>query len=146
MNWQRISIERLKDYKARCDALESIPEQIETLEQSFTSIRAATLDATAVKGGGGNKREDALINNIAMREELKQNLEIAKREVEITERGLSKLTKDQKLILDKFYIDRTHGYVEDLCDRLCVERSRVYTLKDDALKKFTMCCYGVIEI
>ena len=146
MNWQKVSIERLKDYKARCDAIESITEQIATLEETFEAVRAATLDATAVKGGGGNKREEALINNIAMREELKQNLEIAKREVEITEQGLSKLTKDQRLILDKFYIDRMPGYVEDLCDRLCVERSRVYALKDIALKKFTIHCYGVIEI
>lgn len=146
MNWQKISIERLREYEARKQAAESIPEQIETLDMAFTSVRAATTDATAVRGGNGNAREDALINNIVMREELQRNLEIVKREIQTTEKGLAGLTKDQKRILHKFYISRTHGHVEDLCEELCIERSRVYTLKDEALKSFTMACYGVVEL
>ena len=146
MNWQKISIERLREYEARKQAAESIPEQIETLNMAFTSVRSAKADATAVRGGNGNAREDALINNIVMREELQRNLDIAMREIQTTEKGLEGLTKDQKRILHKFYIERKPGHVEDLCAELCIERSRVYTLKDEALKAFTVACYGVVEI
>ena len=146
MNWQKVSIERLRDYETRKQAIENIPEQIETLELSFTAIRSATSDATAVRGGGGNTREDALINNIVMRDELKRNLEIVKREIRITEKGLEGLTAEQRNILDKFFIKRMRGHVEELSEELHIEKSRVYSLKDEALKKFTIACYGVVEI
>lgn len=146
MNWQKISIERLRGYELQKQAAESIPEQIKTLEMSFTAIRAASADATAVRGGGGNSREDALINNIVMREELKRNLEIVTREIQTTEKGLEGLSADQRRILQKFFISRTRGHIESLCEELCVEKSRVYVLKDEALKRFTFACYGIIEI
>lgn len=145
MDWKKVSIERLRDYEARKQALESIPEQIKTLEANLTSIRSAQTDGIPVRVGG-NRREEMLINNIAMREELQNNYEIAKREVEITEKGLGMLTKEQQRILQKFYISRHPGHVEKLCEELCIEKSRVYTLKDEALKKFSIACYGVVEI
>lgn len=146
MNWQKISIERLREYEARKRALELIPEQIKALEDKFTSVRSATTDSIAVSDGTGNKREDALINNIVMRQELAGNLSIALKEVSITESGLAGLNDTQRLILQKFYIERTHGHIEKLCEELHFEKSRVYALKDEALKKFTMSCYGVVEV
>ena len=146
MNWQKVSIERLRAYEARLSSLTLIPEQIKALELGFTSIRSARADATAVRGGEGNKREEALIDNIVMREELANNLKIAEREIEITERGLAELTDEQRTILEMFYIDRPRGHIEKLCEELYLEKSRVYTLKEDALKKFTIACYGVADI
>lgn len=146
MNWQIVSIERLKSYEARRQALQLIPEQLKTLEMSFEAIRAATIDAVPVHGGGGNKREEALIDNIVRREELERNLKIAEQEVKITEEGLSGLTEEQQRILEMFYIDRPRGHVERLCEELFLEKSRVYALKDEALKKFTVACYGIVEI
>jgi hypothetical protein len=146
MNWQKISIERLREYEARKQAVESIPEQIKTLELNFTSIRASRTDGTPTRDGFGNKREEALVNNIAMRDELKTNLEIAKREVETTEKGLARLTDEQRKVLYRFYISRSHGHIEALCEELCLEKSRVYKIKDEALKQFTMSCYGVVEV
>lgn len=146
MDWRKISIERLKDYENRKAALLSIPEQLETLELEFTSIRAATTDGQEIKGGGGSKIEDSLINNIVKRDELKRNLKIVKNEVAVTERGLKGLTADEEKILNKFYINRVHGHVELLCEELNFEKSRVYAIKEDALKKFTLACYGIIEL
>jgi hypothetical protein len=145
MNWQKISIERLKSYENRQQALSNIPEQIETLEMSLTAIRAAKTDKEPIKEGG-NKREDAIINNIVMREELSRNLEIAKREVEITENAMKQLTRDEQKILYRFYVNRMRGHVETLSEELCIERSRVYELKENALKKFTIACYGIVEL
>lgn len=146
MNWQKVSIERLRAYESRVDALTLIPEQIKTLELGFSAVRAAKTDATAVRGGEGNKREEALIDNIVMRDELANNLKIAKREIAITQKGLSGLTDEQRKILEMFYIDRPRGHVEALCEELFLEKSRVYALKEEALKKFTIACYGIVEI
>ena len=146
MDWRKISIERLKDYENRKTSLISIPEQLETLELEFTSIRAATTDGQEIKGGGGSKREDSLINNIVKRDELKRNLKIVRNEVAVTERGLKGLTADEEKILNKFYINRVRGHVELLCEELNFEKSRVYAIKEDALKKFTLACYGIIEL
>lgn len=145
MDWKKISIERLRDYKQKKESLLLLPEQIETLELNFTAIRAATADETSVKGSG-NKRDDSLINNIVMREQLKMNLEIAKKEVEITERALSELTSEQQSVLLKFFINRSHGHIDALCDELCIEKSAVYKIKDEALRAFTLTCYGVVDL
>ena len=146
MDWRKISIERLKDYENRKTALLSIPEQLESLELEFTSIRAVAMDGQEIKGGGGCKREDALINNIVKRDELKRNLKIVKNEVAVTERGLKGLNSDEEKILNRFYINRIHGHVELLCEELNFEKSRVYAIKEDALKKFTLACYGIVEL
>ena len=146
MNWKKISIERLREYEARKESLVLIPEQKEALELSFTAIRSATTDGTPVQGGGGNARENAIINNIVKRDELTRSQEIARREVEITEKGLALLTDEQQKILYHFYIHRTPGHVERLCEQLCYEKSKIYELKDEALKTFTMAICGVVEV
>lgn len=145
-NWCVFSIQRLRDYESRKQAVESLKEQICSLEDKFTNIRSATTDSTPVQGGNDNKREEMLINNIATRDELKNNLKIAKHEISITEKGLAALTEDEKKILHRFYINRSKGYVERLCDELFISKTELYRQKDEALKKFTMVCYGIVEL
>ena len=72
MKIRQLAIElcELEDKRA---ALDSIPRHIQTLELSYVSIRAASTDGTAASGGDGNRREEALINNIAARDKLKRD-------------------------------------------------------------------------
>lgn len=140
-----IAINRLRDHNARVVALDTIPEQIEALELQYSSIRSATTDSEPVSGGT-NRREDMLVDNILKREMLRSNLEIAEREANITEKALSALTADERRILELFYINRTHDYIDRLCDELCVERSRVYTMKDEALRKFCLAICGTVDL
>ena len=146
INWCIFAIQRLRDYEERKTAIDNLTEQIETLEDKFTAIRAATTDSTPVQGGNENKREQMLIHNIATREELQKNLEITKQEIAITEKGLAALTETEKKILERFYINRTKGYVERLCDELYISKTELYRQKEDALKRFTMVCYGIVEL
>ena len=145
MNWQTVAKDRLKEYKGRITAIECIKEQIEMLENSFTSIRSATTDSIAVSDNT-NRRENMLINNIATRDGLKHNLKVAKTEVKITEKGLMCLTPEEKRILELFYIERHSDYIERLCDELFISKSELYRRKDEALKKFTRACYGIVEL
>lgn len=140
-----IAINRLRDHSARVVALDTITAQIETLELQYSAIRSATTDSEPVSGGT-NRREDMLVSNILKREALKNDLEIAKREIEITKKALSVLSADERRILELFYINRQSGYIDRLCDELCVERSRVYTMKDEALRKFCLAVCGTVDL
>ena len=146
MDWKPAAIERLKDYDARKTSAQLLGEQLYALEMQYTAIRAATTDVEPVRGGDGNRREDALLSNIVLREELKNNKQFVTREVEITEKGLSTLSKEERSILEAFYMRRPYNHVARLCDELCVEKSELYRRKNAALKKFTIACYGVVEI
>ena len=145
MNWQSFAVQRLKNYEARQSAAESIPERIKMLELEASAIKAGAGDGMP-KAHGDNKSEAQLIGNIAKREELKENLEITRREISLTEKGLDVLTEEEKRVLYIFFVNRPARHIELLCEELHVEKSKLYTLKDEALKKFTLACYGVVEL
>ena len=145
MNWKFEAIEKLKEYTARKHAITSIPEEIKRLEEDAQRIRAASTDATPVQGGGST-REDMLLSNIVLREELQRRLSDALRWVEIVDGGLAVLTDEDRLVLDRFYIHPMRGNVDRLRNELGLEDERsVYKRKDKALRKFTIALYGTCE-
>ena len=146
LNWCIFAVQRLRDYESRKEALENLAEQIAGLEDRFTAIRSATTDSTPVQGGNDNRQEQMLIYNIATREELQKNMEIIKKEIAVTEKALNTLTESEKKILTRFYINRSKGYVDRLCEELYISKTELYRQKEDALKKFTMLCYGIVEL
>ena len=56
------------------------------------------------------------------------------------------LTEDERVVLDKFYINRPTRHIDRLCDELHCEKSTVYRLKDSGLKKFTIAMYGILDL
>ncbi len=144
MNWKREAIDKLKNYEAHREALESIPKEIKRLESVYAGIRSATTDGTPVSGGG-NTREDNMLSNIVHRDELKRRLKEARLWLSQVDKALAVLDDEERLILDKFYIHRAKGNVGDLCERLNVEQSTVYRKRDNALRRFTIALYGVTE-
>ena len=141
MNWRGEAVEKLRKYDAMCRSLQNIPLEVKRLEVDARAIRGARTDGTPVKGGGSG-REDALINNIAHRQELTWALEQAKYWVDITRRGLETLTPEEKLVLQRFYLAPEQGSVQRLCMELGVEQSSIYRKRDKALRKFALALYG----
>ena len=144
MNWKYEAIDKLKQYAAKKQALRSIPVEISRLESAMKSIRSATADGTPVTGGGSG-REDMMLSNIVHREELERALEQAQKWVDLVDAGLEILGEDERLILDRFYINPAKGNVDGLCEELSVEKSQVYNRKDAALRHFTIALYGGTE-
>lgn len=144
MNWKYEAIEKLKQYEAKKQALRSIPEEISRLELAMGSIRSATADGTPVVGGGSG-REDMMLSNIVHREELKRALEQARKWVDLVDAGLKILDEDERLVLDRFYINPAKGNVDRLCYELGLEQATVYRRREKALHRFTLSMYGYAE-
>ena len=145
MNWKKEAIEKLKEYNARKQSITSIPMEIAQLESAVRGIRSASADGSAISGGGSG-REDMLLSNICKREELKRSLAAAKVWVSQVEDAMAVLNQEERLILDRFYINPARGNVDRLCGELNVEKSQVYARKDAALRHFTINLYGCTEI
>ena len=145
MNWKYEAIDKLKQYEAKKLALRNIPEEISRLESAIQGIRSATADGTPMQGGGSS-REDMYLSNIVRREELGRSLEQAQKWVDFVDAGLVFVTKDERLILDRFYINPAKGNVERLCTELGCEQATVYRKREQALRNFTISLYGCTEI
>lgn len=144
MNWKTEAIDKLKQYEARKNALVSIPQELEALRLARRSIRSATADSTPARGGGSG-REDAMLSSIVKEQELLGSLGLAQNWTRQVEQGLAVLSREERLVLDRFYINPAKGNVDRLCGELNVEKSQVYARKDAALRKFTIALYGCCE-
>lgn len=144
MNWVREAESKLRDYSAKEQSLESVTERITQLNLEMSCVRSATTDGTAVHGGG-NGREDALLNNIAERDELERAKLSTAEWLEWVNGALIALSDTDKNLLDKFYINRRKGHVERLCEEMHLEKAQVYRRKEAALRKFTLLLYGATE-
>lgn len=144
MNWKREAIDKLKNYEAHRQALENIPREIKRLESAYTGLRSASTENAPVSGGGGT-REDCVLSNIVLRDELKRRLKEARLWVAQVDKALAVLGEEETLVLDRFYIHRAKGAVEALCESLSLEKSAVYDRRDKALRHFTLALYGVTE-
>jgi ArpU family phage transcriptional regulator len=144
MNWKNEAKEKLRRYDAMRLATINIPQEIHRLELESRRIRAARTDATPVSGGG-NRREEALLNNLVHRQELANTLEQAKSWLKTTDRALSSLSTNDRLVLHRLYMYPEQGAVDRLCRELGLEQSTVYRRRDKALLLFTTAMYGTID-
>lgn len=141
MNWISESISDLRLYGQRKRFLENVDSQLIWLENDFAALKGCATDSEAVEGGA-SRSEDHLLNNIVKRDKLQQNKELSEKFVQTIERTLYLLPRQQQEILTEFFIDRSKGHIERLMDKMHIEKSRVYELKDEALHNFTILRYG----
>ena len=144
MNWKTEAKEKLRRYDAMRLATINIPMEIQRLEIDAQSIRSARSDATPV-AGGGNRREDAMINNIMEREDLERSLQQAQIWLRATDRALTSLSPEDRQILHRLYIYPQKGSLDLLIRELDLETSSIYRRRDKALKQFTLAYYGIEE-
>jgi len=144
MKWSDCAIQDLRKYKHLKASLESIPERMEALRCRFEYIKGAATDKVPVKGGS-SRYEDNLLDIIVEKERLKYLYRANKTLLDLIERGLASLDETERLVLDRFYIDRPKNHIKKLMEELNYEKSRVYEIKDQALYKFTIAMYGIVE-
>jgi hypothetical protein len=144
MDWKREAADKLRQYEAKCKACEKAGEKLRTLEAGIDRIRSTKADRTPIRGDISTY-EDSLLNNIALRDELKFTIRLARMWLRQVDAALGVLDEQERLVLERFYIHSVKGNVERLCGELNREKSTVYDLRDKALRHFTIAMYGNAE-
>lgn len=144
MNWKNEAMDKLRRYDSMRTACHSIPKELQRLRVEACRMKGASTDPVPVKGGS-SRGEDRLLNNIVLRQELSNSLERTRAWLDVTERALKHLDRQEQLILQRLYIYPEKGGVDRLCQELGMEKSTVYRHRDRALEKFTLALYGLPE-
>ena len=90
MNWKQEAANDLINYSRKKESLSNIRKQVSILNSQFASIKGAVTNETPVQGGV-SRYEDLLINNITKRRRLYENYPVTKRQINLIEKGLSRL-------------------------------------------------------
>ena len=141
MNWKEEAMEKLRRYRLMANSAHSIPMELERLAEEAQTLRTAPF-------GGGSRRnlrshEDRLLDNLTQRQALEQQLERVECWVQVTQQALEQLEPREQTILRRLYME---GMDTSAVGReLGLERSSLYRLRDEALKKLTIAMYGGIE-
>lgn len=146
MSQLKDTIQRLRNLDAQRDALVNIPDRIRILELEHEGLKATATDGISVSGGGENHQEEAMLNNIMRRQNLSRDYERTKQEVEQMESAMDKLSAEDRLILNMFFINRSHNYIDRLSEELHCERTHIYRKKDRALLELTRRLCGQINL
>ena len=140
-DWKGNAIDDLKRYACDLISMEILPEKIRLLEDQMQFVKGTQYDKTPVEGGSSGY-EERLINYLDSKTRLERNLKAAQERVDIIEHGLSVLSDTERLVLQRFYINREKNSVERLKNELGYEKSEIYRIKDNALKRFTVAMCG----
>lgn len=146
VNWQKVTIDDLRKLEALKNSLNSIQEKRAALELQAGAVRSSMRSTEAVSGSGANKAEDKMVDNIIEKERLGDNYTATVRLIRRVEKGLELLSDAERKILDRFYIHRIPDHVDRLCEELGYEKTRVYEMKETALRKLTYAMYGVQDL
>lgn len=143
MDWKREAKAELRDLPVMREAAKNIPERIAMIEAKKTSLQTAG-DGTPVQGGE-NHHEDRLLDLIVESERLNYSLQAHNIRLQLIERGLAALNEQDRLIVTTFAEHRSGEAVNILAERLYMERSRIYQLWDQALRRYTIAEYGLTD-
>lgn len=146
VNWQKVAIEDLRRYPALRQSLTAIREKQAALDLQAGVVRSSFRDSAPVSGSGTSGAEDKLISNIVERERLDGNYAAVQKLVAQIETALDLLDKTERLVLERFYMHRMDGHVDRLCRELGYEARNIYKIKDNALRKFTVAMYGIVDL
>lgn len=143
MDWKREAINDLRCHEKRKAALESLADEIRELRGRTYGSNSPAADAVPVQGGSSTA-EGRWIDAIDELERKKEVYRLTKRRVDAVERGLAALDEQQRVVLDVFFVKRVQGGADFLAEKLHLERSRIYELRETAIRDFTMARYGIL--
>lgn len=138
-------IPRLRNLEHVRYSIQSMENRITILKSQFGALRSATTDSIPTHGGTSS-REDAMICNIAERQELERNIRFARAEVKEIDDAMSQLPADDRTVLQKFYVRRARCSADTLAEELHCDRSTVYRIRDRALVELARMLYGRVEL
>lgn len=144
MRWVDSAIYDLKSYNSYKRSIENLKERLVVLDIKMKSVRTSELSQTPPNHNtGGRSGDDAIIDALVEKENIKLSLEVEERKLALIERGLSALSDESRYVLTMFYIARPKNHIEVVCRKLHLEKASIYRIKDVALRQFTLEEYGI---
>lgn len=144
MKWDDVAIGDLRRYPGLCNSVENLAERVRILEESAADVKGANLDRIPISGGGSHY-EDKILSNLVEKEKKRNLLKVNKQLKAAIEVGLDALTKEERTVLEAFYMFPHKNAVESLISILHCERATVYRIRKRALYRFTVNMYGIID-
>lgn len=138
IDWEWSTKRDLMDYADKCNAVESMREQIAEIDAELTGVGSALKGDTPVKGGG--EVSDKWLNMLIKRAELEQSLASTDARVRRIAKGMAGLSKDEQTLLDRAYIH--HISHNNICALMNLESAQVYRLEKKALRRLALRMYG----
>jgi hypothetical protein len=145
LDWKKLAVDDLRNYNLLQQSMQHIPQRIAALETEAVALKSSFSDCEPVSGSKKDG-QDRLLSNICQRQRLHCNLEAVRSVFDMMERAFFSLLPDEQLVLRLFFIDRQSGHMERLQQELGYENAQIYRIKDQALRKFTLAMYGVLEL
>ena len=140
INWKKEAIEELKRMEDLKESIHHLNERIELTQNQLYNISAVQIGERV---GGSDDGDDVRLSKMVELEELKARKLITEKRVQLLQDCLDKLSEEQRLILDRFYIRRTSDYIEELEEVLFKSRTQIYYEKDNALRRLVRLLYGI---
>ena len=140
INWKKEAIEELKRLEDLKESIHHLNERIELTQNQLYNISAVQIGERV---GGSDDGDDVRLSKMVELEELKARKLITEKRVQLLQDCLDKLSEEQRLILDRFYIRRTSDYIEELEEVLFKSRTQIYYEKDNALRRLVRLLYGI---
>lgn len=141
MDFEKETVRRLKKYTLLKLAIDNNREKIETLKEKLTSVKSTTADKDPIKGGG-TVYENATLNNLAEQELLEENIKFCEREVKQIDKALKVLEPLEKKIIEMAYLDIERLSTQIICEKLYMEKTKFYKIKNFSVRKITLALYG----
>lgn len=137
-------IQELKDYALWRHSLDIIPQRIAEIDEKMLSLGGGGAD-TPVKSSGTNKQEEKLCACIDEKIKLQKTLDGLQIKKKYIEDGLSKLSDEERSVLDIFYMQglKYHDALEKcLIEMPYMTESTIDRTKRRALRKYSLCEFG----
>ncbi len=123
--WKERTVDRLRDYPLQKAALEAIPLELDRLRRQ----------ADRSPGQALQRRMEIF--------QMEQNLDMAGGYVAFLDRGLAALTREERDVLRRVYMDREEDVIESLrAEWELVEKRSVYKRLDKILYRLTLALFG----
>lgn len=145
MNWQKEAIEDLKNYNNLKEGIKSLKLRINSLNNNYKAIKTGDFSLQKVQGGKNKSSDERLIDNIAQRERLALVLKADQMLAERIEQGLQALNEQERLVIEELVIKDKKNAIIELSRTLAYEKSKIYTMRNEAIRKFTIFMYGITE-
>ena len=145
MDYIIAAIADLREYKAQLASIQNLKDAIAECQAGIDQLHSTQYDRTPVMGGESGY-EERILTNMDKIKRLNGNLSIAKSKTARVDRGMAALDDDERMVLERMYVNQEREAIRRLCEDLNCEIAQIYRIRRRALNRFTRAMYGILDI